>query len=437
MSQSVPEPLREHERVAEKSRERVSDAAYRAWDEVDPGLISESWEQVLPPLAAVVAEEQARVADSAVKAARDTSVVTGQYRLPESFPDQRKLVGYGSEGVPLEDALYSPAMGAKKRILRGASVPEAMLYGATAVMSLASTIVADTGRESGHLDLISRNQAGYVRVVEPGACSRCIILAGKFFRWNAGFLRHPACQCEHMPAKSKDWAVDEGWYADPYDAFRSMSTVEQRRVFGEYGAQAIRDGADIYQVVNVQGGRAGLYAGGRMTYEGTSRHGSFRQASRFRHRLTPYGIYGDGSRSREQVIQALKDNGYILPGGQVAGGVIRGNGIGRTATRATREAWATGVRVPTYQATMTAAERRRYRADRDWQMVQMGINPRQSMAAEWWQARVEGRPEPPGVSLRTPLNDQVRADAEAAYRRYVLGLDGGDPALPKHMRPHP
>lgn len=437
MVQSIPPSMRSHGDLSGRSEDRAAETALRAWDEVDPALISESWEQVVPAVASVVTQEQTRVADSAVATSRDVSVETGQYQLPEAFHNPRELAGYGSQGVPLEDALYSPAISAKRQIRAGAPVAEAMLYGASTVASLASTIVADTGREAMQMDMITRNQTGYIRVVEPGACSRCIILAGKYFRWNAGFLRHPACRCEHMPAKSKDWAVDEGWYADPYEAFRSMSKAEQHRVFGEFGSQAIRDGADIYQVVNVSGGRAGLYAGGRMTYEGTSRFGNFRQTSSYRHRLTPYGIYGDGSRSREQAIQALKDNGYILPGGQVAGGTIRGTGIGRTATRATREAWATGVREPTYQATMTAAERRRYRADRDWQMVQLDIDPRQTGAAEWWQARVEGRTPPRGVSLQRPPNDRTRADAEAAYRVYVLGLDGGDPALPRHMRPRP
>lgn len=426
MDQRIPESLRRHDRLADRSSERVAESALAAWDEVDPGRISESWEQVIPPLAAVVTEEQTRVVDSAVRTSRDVSVESGQYRLPEAFHDPRELVGWGSEGVPLEDALYSPAISTKRLIGSGAPVAEAMLYGATVVSSMSSTIVADTGREAMHMDMIARKQAGYVRVVEPGACSRCIILAGKFFRWNAGFLRHPRCQCKHMPAKSKDWAVDEGWFADPYEAFRSMARDEQEKVFGEFGAQAIRDGADIFQVVNATGPRSGVYAGGRMTREGTSRFGNFRRTSQYRHRLTPYGIYGDGSRSREQVIQALTDNGYILPGGQVGTGVLRGQGIARNASRATREAWRTGVRDPRSMATMTAAEQRVFRADRDWQMTRAGINPYQAGAPQRWEALLEGRPAPTGGSVPRPLTDADRARAEAAYRRYVLGLDGGD-----------
>lgn len=431
MDQRVPSSMMDHEDLSNRLESRAAEAALIAWSEVNPDAISESWRSVTPAVAAVVTDAQLRVADSAVSTSRTVSVDTGQYDLPEAFHDPRALAGYGSQGAPLEDALYSPVIGVKQRIKAGAPVADAMLYGMAAVSSMASTIVADTGREGMQMDMITRKQTGYVRVVEAGACSRCIILAGKFFRWNAGFLRHPSCQCKHMPAKSKQWAQDEGWYADPYDAFKGMSSAEQQRVFGEFSAKAINDGADIFQVVNATGPRSGMYAGGRMTYEGTTARGNFRRTSQFRNRLTPYGIYGDGSRSREQVIKALTDNGYILPGGQNPAGSIRGaQGIAKKASRATRESWGTGVRVPTNMSTMTAAEQRVYRADRDWQMVKAGVNPFQSEAPARWRAMVEGRPIPVGGARSRPLTDGDRAIAEATYRKYVLGLDGGDPALP-------
>lgn len=436
MVQSIPPALKTHEELTSRSEDRATQVALLAWAEVDPARISQTWERVLPAVAAEVTAQQVRVADSAVRASRDVSVETGQYDLPEAFHDPRTLAGYGSQGVPLEDALYSPAIGVKSRIKAGGTVSDAMLYGMAAVSSMSSTIVADTGREAMQMDMITRKQTGYVRVVEAGACSRCIILAGKFFRWNKGFLRHPSCVCKHMPAKSEQWAKDEGWYADPYEAFNAMAPAEQHRVFGEFSAKAIRDGADIFQVVNTTSPRAGLYAGGRMTLEGTTRRGNFRRTSPYRNRLTPYGIYGDGSRSREQVIKALTDNGYILPGGQNPGGSIRGAGnVAKGASRATKESWRTGIRNPTNMGAMTEAEKRFYRAERNWQMVQAGLNPEQAGAAARWTALVEGRPAPVGGTLPTPLTDGGRARAEAAYRKFVLGLDGGDPALPPNMRP--
>jgi hypothetical protein len=430
MMQAVPSELQAHDERLGRLERSASGAAVAAWGEVDPARISESWEAVIPPVAAVVTGAQQKAADSGVRASREVSVSTGQYELPEAFQNPRELAGYGSHGVPIEDALYSPVIGVKERIAVGTPAAEAMLYGANALAALATTVVADTGREAMQMDMIARKQAGYVRVVEAGACARCIVLAGKFFRWNKGFDRHPRCRCEHMPAKSEQWAKDEGWYADPYEAFRAMSEGERRRVFGEFSARAIDDGADIFQVVNATGPRSGMYAGGRMTREGTSRHGNFRRTSPHRQRLTPYGIYGDGSRSRDEALKALRENGYILPGGQDPAGTMRNlRAPAKGASKATRESWLTGTRLPRNMQTMTAAEKRAYRADRDWQMVRAGMNPYQAGAAQRWRFLVHGEGTPHGGSLPRPLTDTDRANAESAYRRYVLGLDGGDPAI--------
>ncbi len=66
-----------------------------------------------------------------------------------------------------------------------------------------------------------------------------------------------------MPA-AEDRADD--LRTDPKQAFRSMSAAEQDRVFTRAGAEAIRLGADIGQVVNARRGAAGLTpAGARIT----------------------------------------------------------------------------------------------------------------------------------------------------------------------------
>lgn len=430
MTQTVPEELRDHDERLDRLESRAEKVASLAWAEVNPDDISGSWESMIPLVANEVTSAQRDAVTSGTGASRRVAAATGQYELPEGFVDGSPLVGVGSTGAPLQDALYSPAIGVKSLLGGGMALREAMTYGATTVASLSRTLVADSGRQAMQLDMTSRNITGYVRVVEAGACRRCVILAGKFFRWNDGFLRHPRCRCEHMPAKSEQWARDEGWFADPYEAFRAMSQDERRRVFGEFSAQAIDDGADIFQVVNATGPRSGMYAGGRMTREGTSRHGNFRRTSNYRQRLTPYGIYGDGSRSREQVLAALRDNGYILPGGQDPAGTMRNlRAPAKNASRATKESWLTGTRLPRNMQTMTAAEKRAYRADRDWQMVRAGMNPYQAGAPQRWRYLVYGEGTPKGGSVPRPLTDGDRARAEEDYRKYVLGLDGGDPAI--------
>lgn len=440
--QTVPSELRSHDEHLNRLESRVESVAALAWGEVDPERISESWEAVIPPVAAEVSRAQSAAATSGVTSTRNVTVATGQYQMPTAFVDPSPLVGYGSTGVPLEDALYGPAIGTKSLIGRGMPTRDAMTYGLAVATSLSRTLVADVGRQSAHLDMIARAITGYVRVVEAGACRRCIILAGKWFRWNDGFLRHPRCRCEHMPAKSKEWAVDEGWYADPYEAFHSMSREEQEATWGRSEARAIRDGADIFQVTNSTTirtrGSTPVSWDGMTTTEGTTRRGNYGARGTGRQRLTPDAIYRTAG-TRTNALRMLEENGYILPGGQNPTGVLRGareafgalggGGARRAASNAVMEARRTGIRDPNNRYTMTEAERRRHDADRDWQMVRAGINPYQAGAAQRWEALKQGGPAPRGGSLPRPLTDNDRARAEAAYRRFTLGLDGGDPAL--------
>jgi hypothetical protein len=84
-------------------------------------------------------------------------------------------------------------------------------------------------------------------------------------------------------------------------------------------------------------------------------------------------------------LKLLERHGYILPGGQNPSGVIRGQSegfgaLGRGGTRvgvreAILEARRTGERNPALRATMTAAERRVFDAQSNWDAVQAGRNP--------------------------------------------------------------
>lgn len=112
----------------------------------------------------------------------------------------------------------------------------------------------------------SRGASGYVRMLNPPSCSRCAVQAGKWFRWNTGFQRHPRCDCRHVPSGSEAAARAEGLVSDPNDYFRSLSKANQDRMFTKSGAEAIRDGADVGQVVNARRAAEGLLpAGGRYT----------------------------------------------------------------------------------------------------------------------------------------------------------------------------
>jgi len=98
--------------------------------------------------------------------------------------------------------------------------------------------------------MAARPRVGYVRVVGANACNLCIVLAGRFY-WVEGFERHPHCLCVHQIAAYSNQADAQKWAIQQQRAvFDALSAEEQDRRFGAAEAEAIRQGADIGQVVN-------------------------------------------------------------------------------------------------------------------------------------------------------------------------------------------
>ena len=166
-------------------------------------------------------------------------------------------------------------------------------------------------------------------MVNPPCCQRCAVLAGKHFKWNQGFQRHPRCDCRHIPFAESD-PFDPGIHIGPDDV--KDLTKAQR--------MAIDDGADMNQVINSRraGSRRGL---GMSTTEGTTLSGWASQVRRELARQrgevaketstkvgrrgyvqnyvvrrtgarpTPEAIYRFAE-SREEAIKLLAANGYIV-----------------------------------------------------------------------------------------------------------------------------
>lgn len=160
---------------------------------------------------------------------------------------------------------------------------------------------------------------GYVRMINPPSCRDCVVLAGKWYRWNKGFERHPNCDCRHIPASE---SISSDLVVNPLSYFESLSEEEQNRYFGKNNATAIREGADISQVVNQTRAHGSVFVaddGRRYTKEGTSKR-SLAQYQRKRlglpamkMRPTVWQIYRDAKGDREVAMRMLTDFGYILP----------------------------------------------------------------------------------------------------------------------------
>lgn len=155
---------------------------------------------------------------------------------------------------------------------------------------------------------------GYVRMLETPSCSRCVVLAGKFYRRNTGFARHPKCDCRHVPSQ-ENLAGDIT--TDPAAYFESLSKAEQDRAFTEAGAEAIRNGADIGKVVNARRGMstAQTVTGRRRLVKrdvlGRPMYTTAEGAKKGLVRLMPESIVQLAGNDRAELLRLLRSHGYI------------------------------------------------------------------------------------------------------------------------------
>ncbi|WP_432114024.1 hypothetical protein [Streptomyces sp. S1] len=275
------------------------------WRQLDQADISRSWGQAAPMLMSALVEAQvqaAMLADPYVSA-----VIRAEGADPAAVGAvaPRAFAGIASDGRPLMSLLYRPVVEWKVRMLAGQSAQDAGRSALASMLRITGTQVADAGRGATGAAMAGRRTIqGYVRVVQPPACARCVILAGKEYGWNTGFQRHPKCDCIHLPTtliarrQHQRGSLDSDRFTpttrpgqggrgflDPNAYFNGLSRAEQDRVFGAAGARAIREGADMAQVVNARRGMTTMTAYGRRvraTTEGATRRGEFYRLERAR-----------------------------------------------------------------------------------------------------------------------------------------------------------
>lgn len=239
----------EHQRQQDALLLGVLGSLNRSWSRMTPYLDT-SWNKVVGPrvLAATTRgqEDAARLGAAYVPEAMATQ---GLASSQVATPELATLVGIASDGRPLASLLYGAVVRAGRAMNAGVQAPTALAQGGEWLRQAAITQVSDAGRAGSSLALVSMPSAtAWMRMVNPGACSRCIILAGRHY-WTEGFKRHPQCRCTMIPTAEN---IDGDVGTDPRTYFDSLTSAQQDKTFGVSGAQAIRDGADMNQVVNAR-----------------------------------------------------------------------------------------------------------------------------------------------------------------------------------------
>lgn len=319
--------------------------ALRLWGQMDFTDLDGSWGQIAPKVTAQAVSAQltaARGSDSYTANASSEYDFDAEVAriVPEAF------AGADGSGRPVDQLLFGAVTTTKEAVGSGFGARASMESGAAYLAAMMKTVLADLARSADMVSSTGKGFTRYARVVEPGACSRCVVLAGATqFK---PFKRHPACKCSVQPVPDAEWARNRRY--SPEGAFDAMSRAEQDKAFGKAGAQAIRDGADISQVVSARRGAAGmgyshrLPTGGQYnrmtkttigrrpdgspvqvytTSEGNTRRGAYGKAQaqfggQKRTRLMPESIYDLAGSDSAAAKTLLRDAGYIDQGWKVS-----------------------------------------------------------------------------------------------------------------------
>lgn len=284
------------------------------WARLDPADVLGSWDAALGPTAQrIVAAGQAAAAAGAqdyVSAALVAQEVSDA-QLATVAP--MAMVGAASDGRSLETLLRRPAVSTVDAAGQGVAGDLALRKGRAQLERMVRSEVTDAGRVASSVAIVAAEHAvGFVRMLTSPSCARCIILAGRVYRYDAGFDRHPHCDCVGIPVAED---VPGDLTTDPMVFFHTLSTTEQNKIFTSAGASAVRDGADLARVVNARLDMASMTVAGRqvqITRQGTKRIRGAARGRRVPVRLTPQSIYEAARGNRTEALRLLRIHGYVL-----------------------------------------------------------------------------------------------------------------------------
>lgn len=306
------------DREYQAARERLALAAHRQvgtiWRQIGDDF-DRGWPIIAPAIVATLTDAQEGAAADGLAyfdaALQEQGIAQQPARIdPAAFAGH----SYSLDGMTTGD-LGSLTYGAvvHARTTPATSLSQRLDVGSRWLGRVTQTQLAQAGRASMSVAMVTDARTGWTRTVNPPCCRWCAVRAGTFHTWNYPFWQHTGCDCTRTPTtldRLGDTATDIG-----PDDITGLS-MEQR--------EAIRDGADIAQVINSDRGRS---RDGLTTTEGTTRRGfgyhalgkdprndvrikgerNFRTTKK---RLTPDGIYAI-AKDREEAITLLRQHGYI------------------------------------------------------------------------------------------------------------------------------
>lgn len=238
----LPEASADFYRTMQRLQLVVVMAGRRAWSRMRPDF-DPAWTAIAPSLLTVTAAAQLAAARAATEYVPQVLAETDQPDRPDARVRPQAFAGVASDGRSLAGLLAGAPRLAKQASGRGMAPDAALDYGGKWLETALRTAVADAARDAAQTETFVREDMGYVRQINPPCCSRCAVLAGKWYRSNNIMPRHDSCDCQMIPSlenragdftTSPQMLVERGLVTD--------LTKNQRA--------RLDDGADLPKVLN-------------------------------------------------------------------------------------------------------------------------------------------------------------------------------------------
>lgn len=288
---------------------QAANTVQTAWTQLDPADPAASWtEQVQPAVVAAIEQAQAEAAAPAALYVTGALLAAGAVSAPLAALVTAAFAGTAASGMPLGVLADCGLRYYRRALVAGVPPSEARAIGLSRLLTYTSTEVADAGRIAAQVAMIAEPEvAGYERIVRLPACGRCLILAGRLYRYSEGFLRHPRCDCRMRPVTREQWE-HENRTNTPAALFARMTTAQQDKAFGKGDAAAIRAGADMARVVNTRRDGAVYVAGGQeFARKASTLRGAGRQPGDLTTRGYRYRTSGINRPTAAQLVNAATD----------------------------------------------------------------------------------------------------------------------------------
>lgn len=285
LPRSAVSHYRQQQLIAVTTAQEVDALWSRMSDEFD-----ESWSRISTEVFDATAAGQYAAAVSGASYVGAVLNETGVEATPVARVNASRFAGGSTDGGEIASLLAGSVVQAKNAVSNGFAPAIALASAREWLQSVVMDSVRDADRQAVGAGITVRPRVqGWVRMLNPPSCKFCIALGGQWYRWNEGFQSHPHCDCRHIPSQESN---ADDLTIDPRAYFRTLDEKTQNRLFGKNDAQAIRDGADINQVVNIRG------------------RGFGKQLRREPDLMTVDHIYAQAE-SRDEAIELLRMNGFI------------------------------------------------------------------------------------------------------------------------------